>query len=57
MSEFLGKRVKDKITGYTGIVTAYCVYLYEGGKVLVEWIDSTGRPIEWWFNIQRIEVL
>lgn len=55
--EFLGKKAQDKETGYTGIVTAYCVYAYAPTAFLLEAVDSTGRPIEWWVNISRMKIL
>ena len=51
----LGTRVRDKETKFEGIVTARAEYLYDRPKVLIENIDSTGRPIEWWYDETRVE--
>ncbi|MBQ7563909.1 MAG: hypothetical protein IJT16_07965 [Lachnospiraceae bacterium] len=47
---------KDKITGFIGTVTGKAEY-YDGRRTqyLVEGIDSTGRPVEWWFDEDRLE--
>lgn len=50
----LGAKVKDLETGFKGVVTCRAEYLYHSPKVLVENIDTTGRPIEWWFDEERV---
>lgn len=50
----LGAKVRDRETGYEGIVTARAEYLYLKPQVLVENIDSTGRPIEYWYAEERV---
>ena len=50
----LGAIVRDKETEFQGIVTARSEYLYDAPKVLVENIDTTGRPIEVWYNEERV---
>lgn len=52
----LGQKVKDSITGFVGTVTARCEYVTSPVHVLVEGIDSTGRPIERWFEESRMQV-
>lgn len=48
-------KVMDKVTGYTGKVTAICDYYGERPKsYLVESVDSTGRPVEQWVDEQRL---
>ena len=48
-------RVIDKVTGYTGRVTAVCDYYGERPtSYLVESIDRTGRPVEQWVDEQRL---
>lgn len=50
--------VRDNVTGYSGKVTAICHYYHKRpDSVLVEGIDTTGRPIEWWTDVERIEIL
>ena len=49
-------RVKDKVTGYSGKVTAVCHYYGDRPQsYLVESIDSTGRPVEQWVDEPRLE--
>lgn len=50
----LKDEVKDKITGFTGIITAKAKYVTEETRYLVESIDNTNRPVEWWFNESRL---
>lgn len=50
----LGTKVKDRETGYEGIVTARAEYLYGKPQVLVENIDNTGRPTEFWYVEERV---
>lgn len=51
----LGTRVRDKETKFEGLVTARAEYLYDEPSVLVESVDGTGRPIEWWYKENRVE--
>lgn len=51
---YLGAIVKDRETGYEGVVTARVEYLYFNPQVLVEGIDNTGRPIEHWCAEERV---
>lgn len=53
----LGVKVRDKETNFEGLVTARAVYLYGEPSVMVESVDSTGRPIEWWYKEDRVEVI
>lgn len=53
----LGVKVRDKETKFEGLVTARAKYLYDEPSVLVESIDSTGRPIEWWYKESRVEAI
>ena len=53
----LGTKAREKETGFNGVVTARAEYLYDRPRVLVESIDSTGRPIEWWYDESRLEVI
>ena len=51
-------KVKDVVTGYTGEVTAISYYFERKPRIfLVEGIDNTGRPIEWWVEEYRIELI
>lgn len=51
----LGMEVKDIETGFTGIATARAEYLYNPPQILLEGIDTTGRPIEWWIPEARAQ--
>ena len=57
MGKWLNKKVKYTVNGYVGIVTAYAVYNDETERLLVEGIDETGRPIEWWINTKFAEIV
>lgn len=53
MEHWLHNKVKDELTGYSGTVTAVAVYATGETRLLVENVDSTGRPIEWWIDATR----
>jgi hypothetical protein len=54
-----GKEGRDKITGFTGIITAKCFYLYGCGQyLLTPKIDKDGkRQDSTWFDEGRIEII
>lgn len=50
-----GEYVRDKITDYTGRVTAVCYsFGHSNTRYLVESIDGAERPIEWWVDEDRL---
>lgn len=51
----LGTKVRDKETKIEGIVTARAEYLYDEPRIMIEFVDTTGRPVEWWYNETRVE--
>lgn len=51
----LGMGVKDKVSGYCGIVTALAQYAYSADMALVENVDATNRPVSIWIEIERLE--
>lgn len=51
----LNEKVKDKVTGYAGRITATCEYLGGSRQYYVESIDNTGRPICEWELEDRLE--
>jgi len=55
----LGKKGKDKITGFTGIITAKIFYLYGCAQYgLSPEIDKDGKkPQMEWFDEGRIEII
>lgn len=58
MFEFeLKTKVKDLITGYTGIVTGRLEYISGSRRYLVETITGTGNTAENWFDESRLEVV
>lgn len=56
MNKFeLGEKVRDSVTGFDGTITARAVYNTGYVSYLVENVDSTGRPIESWYDERRLE--
>lgn len=58
MIKNLGEKGKDKITGFEGIITAYCYYQYCSPQYcLTPAVDKDGnkRAVEW-FETERIEI-
>lgn len=55
--DYLGKQAKDRDTGFSGTCTAYVVYTSGFDRALLEGMDDTGRPIEFWVDVSRIEWL
>lgn len=53
----IGRIAMDTVTGYKGEITAHTTFKTGVDRVLIESIDNTGRPVEWWFDIDRIEFL
>ena len=52
----LSVAVVDKVTGFSGVITARAEYATTSpNRYLVENIDTTGRPVEWWFDEDRLE--
>lgn len=51
----IGNRVTDKVTGYTGEITA--VAFYDDGTVSyrIEALDNTRRPCDYWVQEHRLE--
>ena len=57
--ENLGKKGKDKITGFVGIVTAKCYHLYGCAQyALTPEVDKDGKSQEnKWIDEGRLEVI
>ncbi len=54
----LGSKVKDKITGFTGIVSGRAEYLYGTPHVWVEAPTTTdGKTPDQWIDESRVEVV
>lgn len=56
-NESLGLEARDLVTGFTGIVTAYCQYLTGCTQVAITpKMGADGKlPDTLWFDIQRVE--
>ena len=55
-SNILGTTVRDRITGFTGIVTGYVEYLTGCNQALVVPPMQDGKlPSSEWFDVQRLE--
>lgn len=58
MSIQLGSKVKDIVSGFTGIATARIEYLNGCIQIkVVHPVDKTGEVKECWFDIQQVQVL
>ncbi len=55
----LGKKVKDKVTGYKGVVSSVGFDLYGCIQAIVNpGLDKDGKPLDnHWFDVSRLEVL
>lgn len=53
VEDLLGREVTDSITGYTGKATGVATYIKGPSMVLVEGLDSTGRPMSDWILEER----
>jgi len=54
----LGSTVCDKVTGFTGVVTAVCNYLYTSARVEITAtrVESDGQTQSLWTDIARVEL-
>lgn len=53
-----GKKAKDKVTGFKGIITGRCDYMYGCGQyLLMPVVDKNGKKMDGeWFDEGRIEI-
>lgn len=53
----LGRKVKDRITGFTGTVTGFVTYISGCNQALVAPpVGSDGKaPDSWWLDEQRLD--
>ena len=56
MNSLLGKTGINKANGYEGKITMYAENLIGEDMVMLEGLDTTGRPISEWVGIERVEV-
>ncbi len=54
---WLNKKVRYTLTGFEGVVTAYAVYANGNQSVLIETVDRSGRPVEYWADTKSIEMV
>jgi len=56
--KILGATVKDRVTGFKGVATGYCIYLTGCNQVCVcPPVDGDGKTREAsWFDVQRLEI-
>jgi len=58
--ELLGKKVKDRIRGTTGIVTSVCFDLYGCIQVIIDTqkADKEGKRIDsGWIDLKRVDIV
>lgn len=51
----IGSKARDKVTGFTGQIVSYLISGFGNDLVSLEGCDTTGRPIQEWYDIDRIE--
>jgi len=53
------KKAKDKVTGFVGIITGRCDYVYGCSQyLLIPKVDKTGKMRDGqWFDESRIEIM
>ncbi len=54
--ELIGKRARDTVTGFSGEITGYWICKTGSDRVLLEDVDNTGRPVEFWADLERVEI-
>ena len=47
-TSLLGKSATDSVTHFYGVITARVTYLHGEPQLLLEGVDTTGRPIAQW---------
>lgn len=55
--EFIGKTGRDTVTGFQGLITGYWISQTGCDRLLLEGIDTTGRPVDFWADRERIELI
>jgi len=56
----LGSKVRDTLTGFSGIATGRTDWMYGCSRICIEpnKLDKDGKPIELhWFDEQRVELI
>ena len=55
--ELIGKCAEDTISGFSGEITGYWISKTGSDRVLLEGLDTTGRPVEFWADLERINLI
>ena len=55
--ELIGKRAEDAINGFSGEITGYWISKTGSDRVLLEGLDNPGRPVEFWADLERINLI
>ena len=57
--DLLGLKVKDKVTGYTGVIDSISFDLYGCTQALVAPVvkDDNKREVACWFDVGRLKIL
>ena len=55
--ELIGIRAEDSINGFSGEITGYWISKTGSDRVLLEGLDNTGRPVEFWADLERINLI
>ena len=57
-SKFLGKQVRDKVTGFEGTCTSHCLYITGPDRITVEAQATKGKRGEsMYLDVERAEVV
>lgn len=51
----LGEKVRDRATGFVGVITGRMEYTYSEPIYQISGIDSAGRPADMWYSAGRME--
>lgn len=58
MKKLLGEKVKSKVSGFEGVVTARCEYLYTPARVMLTAKSKDGKvPEDYWTDEADIEIV
>ncbi len=55
--ELIKKNGRDIVTGLEGTITGYWISMTGSDRVLLESMDTTGRPVEQWVDVERLELI
>lgn len=51
----LGKKYRDRVSGFTGMATARTEHLFGCLRILLEGAGEGGKPEEFWFDELRLD--